>query len=233
MSRVRLALEGSRTFETEIGGIFVPSAEIGLRHDAGDAETGTGVEVGAGLRYTVGAISIDGRVRTLIAHEASGYDEWGASGAIRVNPIASGRGLTVSIAPEWGRSASATERLWSGGDARTLENGAEFEPTARVVMNAGYGFGLGEGRGLLTPYTGMTFGEQGSRTVRGGAKWQLGADFAVGIEASRTAEARSRPLTQSACKAHCDSEGQGVSSRRSTERQPMRDHPGVPGGEAS
>ena len=186
VSRVRLALEGNRTFETETGGIFVPSAEIGLRRDAGDAEAGTGLEVGAGLRYAVGAVSIEGRVRTLIAHEASGYDEWGASGAIRVNPSASGRGLSVSVATEWGRSASATERLWSVGNARTLENGAEFDPASRVVMNAGYGFGLGGG--LLTPYTEMTFGEEGSRTVRGGAKWQLGADLAVGIEASRTAE---------------------------------------------
>ena len=188
VSRVRLALEGSRAFETETGGIFVPSAEIGLRHDAGDAETGAGLEVGAGLRYSIGAISINGRVRTLITHDASGYDEWGASGAIRINPSPSGRGLTVSIAPEWGRSASAADQLWSGADATTVTNGAQFEPTSRIVMNVGYGFGVGEGRGLLTPYTGMTFGEQGSRTVRGGAKWQLGADFAVGIEASRTAE---------------------------------------------
>ena len=29
---------------------FTPSAEVGLRHDGGDAETGSGVEVGAGLR---------------------------------------------------------------------------------------------------------------------------------------------------------------------------------------
>ena len=190
LSRVRLALEASRAFETETGGIFVPSAEMGLRHDAGDAETGTGVEVGAGLRYSIGAISINGRVRTLITHDASGYDEWGASGAIRVNPGTGGRGLTVAIAPEWGRSASGTEQLWSARHAREIKNGTELEPTSRIVMNAGYGFGLGEGRGLLTPYTGMTFGDQGSRTVRGGAKWQLGADLAVGIEASRTAEGR-------------------------------------------
>ena len=96
----------------------------------------------------------------------------------------------MSIAPEWGRSASGADQLWSGADATTLANGTEFEPTSRIVMNAGYGFGLSNGRGLLTPYTGMTFGDQGSRTVRGGAKWQLGPDLAVGIEASRTAEGR-------------------------------------------
>ena len=120
------------------------------------------------------------------SHALSGYSF--RSMQSHLNPSASGRGLTASIAPEWGRSTSATDPLWSGADARTLTSGAQFEPTSRVVTHVGYGFGLGEGRGLLTPYTGATFGERGNRTARGGAKWQLGADFAVGIEASRTAE---------------------------------------------
>ncbi len=42
-----------------------------MRHDGGDAETGTGVEVGAGLRYTVGAVTIEAQARTLLAHDAS------------------------------------------------------------------------------------------------------------------------------------------------------------------
>ena len=36
------------------------------------------------------------------------------SGAVRVTPSASGRGLTLSIAPAWGQTGSAAERLWSG-----------------------------------------------------------------------------------------------------------------------
>ena len=57
---------------------------MGLRHDGGDAETGTGIEIGAGLRYTVGTVTVEAQARTLVAHEAAGYKEWGASGAIRV-----------------------------------------------------------------------------------------------------------------------------------------------------
>ena len=45
------------------------------------------------------AVMIEAQARTLLAHEASGYEDWGASGAIRVTPDASGRGLTLSIAP--------------------------------------------------------------------------------------------------------------------------------------
>ena len=87
-----MVLQSERSFEAGNDATFTPSAEVGLRHDGGDAEMGTGVEVGAGLRYTVGAVPIEAQARTLVAHEASGYEEWGMSGAIRVTPSDSGRG---------------------------------------------------------------------------------------------------------------------------------------------
>ena len=89
VTRLRLIVEGERSFEVASGATFTPSAQLGVRHDGGDAETGTGVEVGAGLRYTVGAVTIEAQARTLLAHEASGYEEWGMSGAVRVTPGAS------------------------------------------------------------------------------------------------------------------------------------------------
>ena len=77
VTRLRLSLQGERVFEAGNGATFTPSAQVGLRHNGGDAETGTGVEVGGGLRYSAGALTIEGQVRTLVAHEASGYKEWG------------------------------------------------------------------------------------------------------------------------------------------------------------
>ena len=118
VTRLRLIVEGERSFEVASGATFTPSAQLGVRHDGGDAETGTGVEVGAGLRYTVGAVTIEAQARALVAHEASDYEEWGMSGAVRVTPGASGRGLTLSIAPAWGQTGSAAERLWSARDAK-------------------------------------------------------------------------------------------------------------------
>ena len=111
VSRLRLILEGSRPFAMG-SGTFTPSAEVGLRHDAGDAETGTGVEFGGGLRYEGDGFSIEGSARTLVAHEADGYDEWGASGSIRINPGASGSGLSLTVAPTWGAAGSNVEGLW-------------------------------------------------------------------------------------------------------------------------
>ena len=118
-------------------GEFTPSAEIGLRHDGGDAETGTGIEIGAGLRYVSGPVTVEAQARTLVAHEDSDYEEWGMSGAIRVTLSASGRGLTLSIAPAWGQTGSAAERLWSGHDARALGADSEFEAGSRLELDNG------------------------------------------------------------------------------------------------
>ena len=202
VTRLRLIVEGERSFEVASGATFTPSAQLGVRHDGGDAETGTGVEVGAGLRYTVGAVTIEAQARALVAHEASGYEEWGMSGAVRVTPGASGRGLTLSIAPAWGRTGSAAERLWSAHDANALGSDSKFDATRRLEVDAGYGLGLAHGRGVLTPYAGFTLGEAGTRTVRTGARWQLTPDAVVGVETTRQAsdagEANNRLMLRAA-----------------------------------
>ena len=185
VTRLRLIVEGERSFEVASGATFTPSAQLGVRHDGGDAETGTGVELGAGLRYTVGAVTIEAQARALLAHEASDYEEWGMSGAIRVTPGASGRGLTLSIAPAWGHTGSAAERLWSAHDANALGSDSEFEAESRLEMDVGYGFGLPGNRGVLTPYAGMTLGDARARTVRTGTRWQLGTDAVLGLETTR------------------------------------------------
>ena len=84
-----------------------------------------------------------------------------------------------------GRTASATGQLWSVRDAAELERDSEFEATGQLAMDAGYGFGLGSRRGVLTPYAGMTLGDGDSRTVRSGARWQLNPDAVFGLEATR------------------------------------------------
>ena len=185
VTRLRVIVEGERAFDMGGGASFTPSAEVGLRHDAGDAETGTGLEMGVGVSYAAGPLTVEGQVRMLAAHEESGYEEWGASGAMRITPSASGRGLTLSIAPEWGRTGSAAERLWSARDASGLGADDEFEADSRIAIDAGYGFGLAHGQGVVTPYAGLTLGDAGSRTVRTGMRWQVTPDAVFGLEATR------------------------------------------------
>ena len=194
VTRLRLTLHGERPFTLSGERTLTPSGEVGLRHDAGDAETGAGLEVGAGLLYTAGAVTMEGRMRTLIAHADSGYQEWGASGSIQVVPDSSGRGLTLRIAPAWGATGSATERLWGARDAGELGAGtANFEAQGRIETEVGYGLALTRNRGLVTPYTALTLGEGASRTWRFGARWRASDDVQIGLEGTRDDNASDAP----------------------------------------
>ena len=186
-SRVRLALEGARTWEAGTGR-FTPSVEIGVRHDGGDAETGTGVELGGGFRYEGAGVSIEGAVRTLVSHEESGYEEWGASGAIRIDPGTSGRGLALRLAPSWGNASSGMDQIWSPHGTHGLATDQEFETESRVEGEIGYGLSLRRIPGVVTPYTGMTLGDSSGRAWRTGARWQMGTNAALGIEANTAGE---------------------------------------------
>ena len=187
-SRVRLTLQGERSFAFDSGSAFTPSVEIGLRQDGGAAESGSGLEVGAAMHYTSGYLTIEGRVRTLVVHERSNYQEWGASGAIRVNAAPSGQGFTLSIVPEWGRTSSVSERLWYDESVRNLTPySTVFEPTKRLATHAGYGVRLNGRRGLLTPYVGLTINDELGRTLQSGVNWLLGSDVDVRFEVVRYA----------------------------------------------
>ena len=176
-TRLRLALEGSRSFEAGAGAL-TPRLEVGLRHDGGDAETGSGVELGASVRYEGAGVSAEGAVRTLVAHESQGYEEWGASGALRIAPDASGRGLSLTLAPAVGAAGTATERLWSAADARALAPGGAFEAARRLEAELGYGFAMGSGSYTGTPTLGLGL-TGASREVRVG--WRLAEARSAGL----------------------------------------------------
>ena len=60
---MRAVLDGSRTFSLAGGATLAPSLELGVRHDGGDAETGTGLEFGAGLGYADPSPGLDMALR--------------------------------------------------------------------------------------------------------------------------------------------------------------------------
>ena len=184
-SRVRLLVEGSRRFDTG-GAVLTPSLELGVRHDGGDAERGTGIEAGAGLAWTGGAVSVEGTVRTLVAHESAGYEEWGAAGTVRIDPGASGRGLSLVVSPAWGAASSGTQRLWGMSDAGALGAGDGFEAGSRLEAELGYGVGAASVPGVVTPYAGLTLANGGERSWRAGARWAIAPGAALAVEATRS-----------------------------------------------
>ena len=86
---------------------LAPTFELGVRQDAGDAETGFGLEVGGGLRYAARGLTANLGVRGLLAHEDQDFRERGVVGSIIYdsNP-SSDLGLSFALSPSWGAASS-------------------------------------------------------------------------------------------------------------------------------
>ena len=182
VSRLRLVLEGSRAFALGEDGTLTPAVEVGLRQDGGDAETGTGLELGGRLSYTRPGVTVEGAVRALVAHEESGYEEWGASGAVRIDPGTSGRGLSFTLAPTWGAASSGIDQLWRLDHTRS--GGEDQEVEGRLETQLGYGLGVPGARGVVTPYAGLSLAGNAGRTLRAGTRWHVASGAVLGLEGS-------------------------------------------------
>lgn len=120
-NRARLALEAGWTWVSSQAAALGSKLEIAGRRDGGDAEEGYGVEVGGELsfRHVPSGLEISGRGRLLAAHQASDYEEWGASATIRLTPGGDGgRGLSLMLTPVLGTETGSRDALW--GDDRLL-----------------------------------------------------------------------------------------------------------------
>ena len=191
VSRLRLILEGGRTFALAMGSTLTPTLQVGLRHDGGDAETGTGLEVGAGLHYVRGMLSIEAQVRGVLAHEAAGYKEWGASGAIRLSPHASGLGPTLAVMPAWGVPSGGVAQLWSHPDASSLVQGRAAPAAGRLDAELGYGLSALRGQGILTPYARLALAEGDGQSWHLGTRLALASSLNLSLEGSRREHAGS------------------------------------------
>ena len=181
-SRLRLSVEGSRALALGAKGTLTPTFELGVRHDGGDAENGTGIEAGAGVRFAGDGVAIEGNVRTLVAHEAERYEEWGASASVRIDPGTSGKGLSLTLAPAVGAGLGRVGRPRPLDAAPGILEPALADAGRRLDARLGYGLGLPEPRGTLTPYTGVSITDGGARSWRVGADVTMAPDFTLRLE---------------------------------------------------
>ena len=98
------------------------------------------------------------------------------------------RGLSLSITPTWGSSASEAEQLWSARDAGTLVGSDEFEAAQRLDAEVGYGVGATHGLGVVTPYAGVSLADGARRTLRTGLRWKGSQRASVALEATHEDE---------------------------------------------
>ena len=189
--RLRLSAEGGRAYALPDGGTLAPSLELGVRWDGGDGETGAGVEAGGGLEWSLPGLTLAAQGRTLAAHEGD-VKEWGVSGSARLSPGTGGRGLSFELAPRWGASESGLGRLWEDGVAGRTSSSAGDAARARLEGEVGYGYGIWDRAGVLTPYGGFGYEEGGARGYRLGTRLDLGGAVDLSLEAERK-EGRADP----------------------------------------
>ena len=189
--RVRLLLQTAYNRKLG-GGTLTPRLEAGLSRDGGDAGSGTGVEVGAGLRYAGARVSLEGSLRGRVARgTSSGGGQWGAGVSVRVAPGTSGRGLSLTLSPSWGDAPSGVGRLWSDG-AAAFANQSSFHAGRRVESELGYGFEGPRGRGTFTPFAGLSLAGEHGRTWKTGMRWKAGTDSFLDLETTRREAADGR-----------------------------------------
>ncbi|MCY4614576.1 MAG: hypothetical protein OXB94_13285, partial [Nitrospira sp.] len=197
--RLRVMLEGSRAVTWTDGRSLTPTLELGVRHDWGDAETGFGLELGGRVQYADPALglTIEGTVRGLLAHEDEHYQEWGASGTVRLAPGSNGQGLSLTLAPTWGVTASGVDGLWARQTTQGLApQGTQATPAGQLAADVGYGFAAFD-TGLLTPYAGTVLAAGADRTYRLGARWASVTGLALTLEGRRQEPAGRQPVNQS------------------------------------
>ena len=183
MQRLRMGAEVSYQHTLSSGASLIPWGEVGLRHDGGDGEIGAGLELGGGLRHRnpAAGLTVEGHGRGLLIHMGT-LREWGVGGLVRFAPKAGGRGLSVSLMPTWGESASGVQQLWERGATDPHLHSA---PGARLDAEFGYGFGALRDRSVLTPYGGLSLVGEAARGYRLGGRLAVGQSATVSLEAER------------------------------------------------
>lgn len=186
VNRIRAGVESSLTVNLPVGTIS-PFGEVSLRHDGGDGQEGSGVEVSGGIRLLLRGFNLEARGRTLASSGIDDYSEDGYGVTATLNPSADGSGLSFTIAPRWGGSAQSTGAMWN--DQTVLNGGLSGSRSNEEAMAAriGYGKRVLNDRYMLTPFIDFDTSDNGRQTLVGGRLGQLiqgrvnlNVDFALG-----------------------------------------------------
>ena len=184
--RVRLLLSGQHRRALADDALLIPNFELGLRYDAGDAETGFGLELGGGLQYadSVRGLRIETKARALLAHEDNAYREWGISGSVSLDPGRLGRGLALRLASGWGMADSGARALWQRQSATGIAPRHDASMRGRLTAELGYGLDVPWTHGILTPYSGMEWAGA-RRTLTLGWRFTLGQSLSLSLDGER------------------------------------------------
>ncbi|KKZ11836.1 MAG: hypothetical protein TE42_06745, partial [Candidatus Synechococcus spongiarum SP3] len=166
---IRAGIEAARPMALgSADATFTPSLEMGVRLDGGDADTGFGTDIGTEFAFASpqNGINLDLKGRGLMAHEAAGFQEWGAALSLSWDPQPSSeRGLSAGLTQTWGASPSggmdALLQRRSMAEVVATDHGgpAHFTAASRLELELSYGLPLWDGAFTATPNIGFGISE--------------------------------------------------------------------------
>ena len=152
LSRLRLGIEAIRPFPLSNGASLLPSLALGIRQDSGDAESGFGVDLGAGILWSDPEWGISSALRghTLLAHGEEELQEQGLAFSFSWEPSPSNRGPSLSLSHAMGATAAGgMDALLNPTTFETLD--AAPSSGQRFEAELAYGFPAHNDRLTLTP----------------------------------------------------------------------------------
>ena len=189
VTRVRLGLEGRYPLALDGDGQLTPRFEARARQDGGDAETGRGFELGAGLAFSDPALglTLDLSGRTLIAHTDDDMKERGYQASLAFDPDpATKRGPSLGLRQEFGgRAEGGLDALFASAPLGE-RTGRGAKP--RWAMETAWGFPALGGRFTASPHAGLGLAADAREISLG---WRLtpeastAPDLSLGLKAAR------------------------------------------------
>ena len=180
--RARALLEGTGSFRLGTSGVIEPSLTIGVRYDAGDAETGGGLELGGGLAYRTGRWNMQMQVRSLTVHQDASYRERGYSASVEYRPKDDGTGVNLNVRSSWSLDEAAFGAMWDADYA--VVRAQPFLPRQQMQFVLGYGLPALYNDAVMVPFIGIVTGQHGQSTrvgVRLNKLHGIHADLHLGV----------------------------------------------------
>ena len=159
--------------------------------EGGDAEEGIGAELSGGFasENPNSGLFLDLKAHGLVLHEATGFQEWGASASLGFHPeTGSERGLSLSLRQGWGSPpADAMDAFLSRETmASVTANDNVSESGDGGWLDGELGYGLPAFGGAFTgiPSLGFALSDSGARDYRIGWRLTSTVPDAPGFEVS-------------------------------------------------
>ena len=190
LSRLRFAAQADYKYLIPHVGLLTPWAELGLRHDGGDGETGVGLEMSGGLRYrdTERGWNAEAYGRWLAVHADALPEEQGYGFRLRYDPDTLGFGPWASLGQTWGQPSTVLPGLWEDGAGGLVAHAHDLLGR-RLDLELGYGLPAYGGRASLTPYSAVSLGASDARDYRLGVRLMTSSSALLSLETER----RERP----------------------------------------